>query len=643
MCRGYGPAHRGRLTAALLVLLTTATAAAQSTQATTAPASQPEPIAAYLQRAYVKSEHMIPMRDGVRLYTSVYRPREVAEPLPVLLVRTPYGCDPYGPDAFPSRVRSPEALLRDGVIFVKQDVRGCFQSEGAFVNMRPHIPSKRGPQDIDESSDTYDTIDWLIRELPANNGRVGMVGISYPGFYCSAGMIDAHPALVAVSPQAPIADWFFDDFFHHGAFFLPHAFNFFASFGKPRPAPTTQWAAGVTHGTPDGYQFFLDLGSLRNVNERWYHGQVAFWDEIAAHPTYDEFWQARNILPHLQRVAPHVLVVGGWFDAEDLYGALNTYRAIERQNPGVRNRLVMGPWAHGDWGADAGDRLGNVHFGEATGQTFRETIEAPFFLAALKDRGEFNAAEAIVFETGSNAWREFDAWPPRAAISRGFYLEPGGGLNWNSPKPPEAGDVFDEFVSDPAKPAPFTEVISIGMTDEYMTDDQRFAGRRPDVLVYRGEPLTADMTFAGPVLAELLVSTSAGDADWVVKLIDEYPPDAADYPGMRAGQRLGGYQMLVRSEVFRGRYRESYSAPRPFTPNEPTRVDVPLQDVLHTFRAGHRIVVQIQSTWFPLVDRNPQRYVENIFEADDADFIRATHRVYRSSRIVAGVIPAPRM
>ena len=577
---------------------------------------------------YVKTEHMVPMRDGVELFTAVYAPRDTTQTYPILMVRTPYSSRPYGPDEYRRRLGPSAAFDEDGYIFVYQDVRGCYMSEGSFVNMRPHVPAKESPADIDESSDTYDTIEWLLANVPGNNGRVGMWGISYPGFYASAGMADAHPALVAVSPQAPIADWWFDDFHHHGAFFLPHVFNFISSFGQPRPEPTTERHPRFKHGTPDGYRFFMDMGPLRNANERYLHGEVEFWNDIVAHPNYDEFWQARNILPHLNNVAPAVMTVGGWFDAEDLYGALNTYRTVEERNPGIFNVLVMGPWRHGGWGRSRGTRVGNIDFGAETSLEYRRDMLRPFFLHFLKGEGDLDLAEATVFETGADQWRSFDQWPPADAVAQDLYLHTGGGMSFDTPDSPEG---YDQYVSDPARPVPFTTDISKGMTSNYMTDDQRFAARRPDVLVYQTPVLESDVTLAGPIMADLWVSTSGTASDWIVKLIDVLPPETPDHDDVRDGVHLGGYQMMVRSEVMRGRFRNSYEHPEPFVPDEPTQVRVPLQDVLHTFRAGHRIMVQIQSTWFPLVDRNPQTYVDNIYLADEADFVTATQRVYSSA------------
>lgn len=590
---------------------------------------------------YTKREERIPMRDGVHLFTSIYVPKDTSKKYPILLMRTPYSVGPYGKDVY-RPVLGPNPLFqKEGYIFAYQDVRGRFMSEGEFVNMRPHIDDKKSKNDIDESSDTYDTVDWLVKNIPNNNGRVGQYGISYPGFYSSAGMIDAHPALKAVSPQAPIADWFFDDFHHHGAFFLPHGFNFLAIFGQPRPKPTTGWGKPFTHGTPDGYQFFLDMGSLKHADERYFHGNIAFWNEMADHPNYDAFWQARNLLPHLKHVAPAVMTVGGWFDAEDLYGALQTYRAVEKQNPGIYNTIVMGPWRHGGWSRTGGDRLGNVEFGSKTSDFYQKEIELPFFNHFLKDGPNAHLPEAYLFETGANRWRKFDVWPPADLKKRSLYFHAGGRLSFDPPT--EKDEAFDEFISDPAHPVPFTEVINVGMTAEYMTDDQRFASRRPDVVTYQTDVLKDDVTLAGPLMADLRVSTTGTDSDWAVKLVDVFPNDARDHKDLRPGEHMAGYQMMVRSEVIRGRFRNSNEKPEPFVPGEVTRVPLELQDVVHTFKKGHRIMFQVQCTWFPLVDRNPQKYVDNIFKADDKDFIKATQRVYHSaeqaSAVQVGILP----
>jgi uncharacterized protein len=574
---------------------------------------------------YSKTEYRIPMRDGVELFTAVYIPNGEG-PYPIMIKRTPYSVRPYGADEFPASLGPSSLFMEDGYIFVYQDVRGAYMSGGEFVNMRPHRIKKEKSTDIDESSDTWDTITWLLENIPKNIGKVGMWGISYPGFYAAAGMIDAHPALRAVSPQAPIADWFFDDFHHHGAFFLPHSFNFLSSFGLPRPEPTTERHSSFEHGTPDGYGFFQRLGPLDSANDRQFEGKVAFWDSLVEHPNYDEFWQDRNILPHIRNLPEAVLTVGGWFDAEDLYGPLNIYRTAEKKKSGGYNGLVMGPWSHGLWARGQGERLGNIHFGSDTSEFYREQIEFPFFSHYLKGRECPELPEAWMFETGSNEWRRFEQWPP-SGEKKSLYLAQGLSLDMN---PPVNGDpTWDEYISDPSKPVPFTETIDPGMTKAYMTDDQRFAARRPDVLAFSSPVLEEDVTLAGPVLADLWVSTSGSSADWVVKLIDVFPGEQVDSGENNPDRDMGGYQMMVRSEVIRGRFRNSYEHPESFEPNVPSRVRLPLQDILHTFKAGHRIMVQVQSTWFPLVDRNPGRYMDNMFEAAESDFIRTTQRIYR--------------
>jgi len=602
----------------------------------------PDDLDNYIRENYDKSIYRIPMRDGARLFTIVYTPKDQTESYPIMLFRTPYSIGSYEEGEYRTSLGPSELFAREGYIFAYQDVRGCYMSEGEFINMTPHVDAIDRGAGIDESSDTYDTIEYLLKELPNDNGRVGMWGISYPGFYAAASMIDAHPALKAVSPQAPIADWWYDDFHHHGAFFLPHGFRFLSSFGQPRPEPTTtRPGRDFEFGTEDGYLFYLDMGPLRNANEKYLKGKIAFWNEIIEHPNYDEFWEARNLLPHLNEVAPAVMTVGGWFDAEDLYGPLRIYRSIEAKNPDVFNVLVMGPWRHGGWSRTSGDSLGYVQFGSNTSEFYQHNIEFPFFQHFLKDEGSNDLPEAYVFETGANEWDTFEHWPPLDLQTRHLYARENSGLSFQPPQSNSASD-FDEYRSDPDKPVPFTDAIVQGMTTTYMVDDQRFAARRPDVLVYQTDGLDEDITLAGPIIANLWVSTSGTDSDWIVKVIDVFPPDYEDHDDTGERQDMGGYQMMVRSEVIRGRFRNDPSKPEPFVPNEPTHVVLPLQDVLHTFRAGHRIMVQIQSTWFPLVDRNPQRFVENIYLADEEDFQKATQRVYRSrefpTRIEVGVL-----
>ena len=582
--------------------------------------------AEYVREHFTKIERRIPMRDGVKLFTAVYIPKDASRKYPVLLLRTPYGIGNYGEGKLADWLGPTRLFLREGYIFADQDARGCFMSEGRMVDMRPHIDHKKGPDDTDESSDTYDTVDWLVKNVPNNNGRVGQYGGSYPGFYCAAGMIDAHPSLRAVSPQAPIADLYFDDAFRNGAFMLPHAFGYCCFWAQPRVTPTSKSPRRAPYqNTPDGYQFFLKLGSLKHVDDLYFHGKVPLWNQFVEHPNYDEFWQARNILPHLKHVAPAVMVVGGWFDAEDLYGTLHTYQAIGQQNPGIFNALVMGPWQHGGW--HTGERLGSIDLGGDTAAFFQKNIELAFFNRFLKDETAPRLPGATVFETGRNRWRQFERWPP-AVEKNHLYLHADSRLSFVPP--PDDGEAHDDYVSDPAKPAPFTHAVNSGMATDYMVEDQRFAGRRPDVLAYQTEILTDDVTVAGPIVADLRVATSGTDSDWVVKLIDIFPDNARDPAGMPRDEHLAGYEMLVRGQVLRGRFRNSLARPEAFVPNEVTQVKVPLQDVLHTFRKGHRIMIQIQSAWFPMIDRNPQKYVDNIFRANDGDFIKATQKVFRS-------------
>ncbi len=579
----------------------------------------------YIRLHYSKLEVKIKMRDGVELFTAIYSPKDTTKKYPILIKRTPYSSGPYGTDKFPAGLGPSEHFVKAGYIFVNQDVRGRFQSGGEFVQVTPHVPVKQTAKDTDESSDAYDTIDWLVKNLPGHNGKVGMFGISYPGFYASAGMIDAHPNLIAVSPQAPVGDWYFDDFLHNGAFFLAHAVPWLGNNAAARPMPTTDKSPPIQYPTPDGYKLFLEAGAMESVNKTLIKDAVPFWNEMMQHPNRDEFWKKRAIMPHLKNVAPTVMVVTGWYDAEDLYGSFKSYQAIEAQNPGVNNVLVVGPWAHGGWAGGDGDKLGSANFGSKTAAFYRAEIEFPFFEKYLKGEKLPAPAEATVFETGSNTWRTFDAWPPKGRKGQQLFLADGGKLEGNKPASPGTKTSgFDEYISDPAKPVPSTEKITAVMPNEYMTDDQRFAARRPDVLVYQTEPMKEDLTVAGPLDVELWVSTTGSDADFIVKLIDVFPdsPDAANQPG---------YQMMLRSEVFRGRFRNSFEKPEAFTPGEPAKVKIELLDVLHRFQKGHRLMVQIQSTWFPLVDRNPQKFVPNIYLAKPEDFIKATHRIHRSA------------
>ncbi|HTS31791.1 MAG TPA: CocE/NonD family hydrolase [Bryobacteraceae bacterium] len=583
----------------------------------------------YIRAHYTKYEYQVPMRDGKKLFTSVYLPKDTSQQYPIMLDRTPYNVGPYGADNFKASLGPSEKFAREGFIFVYQDVRGRFMSEGEFTNMTPHLDVKHGPKDVDESSDTYDTIEWLIHHLPNHNGKVGMWGISYPGFYTAAGIIDAHPALKAASPQAPITDWFVgDDFHHNGALYLPHAYRFFGGFGHPRPMPTLPPTPAPAANLPDAYSFFLSLGPLTNVNEKFFKNDVPFWTEMMQHATYDEFWQARDLRRHLKNIKPAVMTVGGWFDAEDLFGALNTYKEIEKSSPGAYNILVMGPWFHGGWSRSDGDSLGAVQFGAKTSVFYRDEIEFPFFNYWLKGKPDPKLPEAYVFETGTNQWRREDAWPPKDAQSKMLYLHAEGRLSFDPPK--DSGPAFDEYLSDPSKPVPYIGGQAPGMTREHMVEDQRFASTRTDVLTYQSDELTGDVTISGPVSPSLFVSTSGTDSDWVVKLIDVYPEDYPNPEPNPLGLHMGGYQQLIRGEIFRGKFRNSFSKPEPFVPGKVEKIEYTMPDIDHCFRKGHRIMVQIQSSWFPLADRNPQKFVD-IYNAKASDFAKATERVYRSA------------
>ncbi len=602
--------------------------------------TQPNAVnAAFIRENYSKFEYRIPMRDGVKLFTSVYIPKDVwsdGKSYPIMLQRTPYNVKPYGADQYRENLGPSEFFAREKFIFVYQDIRGRFMSEGEYSLLRPHNPHK-GEKDIDESTDTYDTVDWLIKNLAGNTGKVGMWGISQPGFYVTAGMIDAHPALVAVSPQAPVTDYYMgDDVYHNGAFMLAHRFSFYTGFklreGDPAPAPA-QNPPRFDYGTPDGYQFFMDMGALANADEKYFKHQQPLWIANLDHASYDQFWQSRAIWKYLQGIKPAVMLTGGWYDTEDPQGLLKQFDFMEKNTPPKTLMLVMGPWNHGGFSRGDGDRLGNISFGSKTGLYYRQNIEFPFFMYYLKGKGDGKFPKAWLFETGVNQWRRFDQWPPRAAESKSFYLASRGRLSFEPPA--EAG--FDEYVSDPNKPVPYIGFTAPGVLNTYMTEDQRFAATRPDVLVYQTEPLDYDLTALGPISVDLKVSTSGTDSDFVVKVIDVFPPDYPDErplePGGGRGNvpanavRMGGYQELIRGEPFRGKFRKSFEKPVPFEPGKPDRITFRLPDVAHTWRPGHRVMVQIQSSWFPLVDRNPQKIMD-IPKAHSNDFVKATERVY---------------
>src|SRR5215204_3536415 len=585
---------------------------------------------------YTKYEFRVPMRDGVKLFTSIYVPKDISQKYPFLITRTPYSVGPYGIDRYRTALGPSEHFQKEGFIFVYQDARGRYMSEGEFQQVRPFVPDKKSNKDIDESTDTFDTIEWLLKNVSNNNGRAGMVGVSQPGFHVAASIINSHPALKAASPQAPTADYFMgDDVYHNGAFMLGANFGFYSGFVPRGDAPQPpQQALQFDPGTPDMYDFFLRIPPLARANAVLFGGKATYWQEIVDHTVYDDFWKQRSLWRYMDDVKCAVLNVGGWYDAEDPMGPLHIYRSVEKKNPAAVNQLVMGPWSHGGWGRGPGNRLGNVGFAMNTGEFFREQIQFPFFMKHLKDKGP-DLPEAWMFLTGIDEFRKLPAWPPKDLSPKAMYLDAAGHLSTTQPKDAAA---FDEYVSDPNKPVPYIGYIGEGMTSDYMTEDQRFASQRTDVLTYRTEPLDKDMIIAGPIKVNLRVSSTGTDSDFVVKVIDVYPndyPTPAATPGQPVAAnavKMGGYQQLVRGEPFRAKFRNSFEKPEPLKPGEPVTISFELPDVYHAFRTGHRVMVQVQSSWFPLVDRNPQKFME-IPQAAPADFQKATQRIYRSSSI----------
>ncbi|NOR26958.1 MAG: CocE/NonD family hydrolase [Lutibacter sp.] len=607
----------------------------------------------YAQENYDKIETTITMRDGVKLFTTVYSPKDKSKTHPILLQRTPYSVRPYGADKFRKNIGPNKHLMKEGNIIVYQDVRGRWMSEGTFDNMRAYIPNKKDSTYVDESSDTYDTIDWLVKNVENNNGNVGTWGISYPGFYSTYSTIDAHPALKAASPQACIGDFFFDDFHHNGAYLLSY-FRITPLFGTPKDTPTdTAWYKMPKLNTKDQYQFFLDAGPLSNLNKYYQNERLDnpnlelndksddfFWEELKEHPNYDEVWQSKGIIQHLKKINSHVatMVVGGWFDAEDLYGPLETYKTIEKYNKENYNTLVFGPWSHGQWASSkAKNAVGNYYFGDSISLFYQENTETKFFNHFLKGKGDENSGlpEAYVYDTGKKEWKTYDTWPPKNSKKKHFYLSDNQKLTSSEEK-----EIGVQFISNIKKPVPYSEDIKMVFTPrKYMTDDQRFSARRSDVLVYETEILNKDLTLAGDILAKLQVATTGTAADWIVKVIDVHPTDPEENNDNIQGHlKMSNYHLLVRSEVMRGKFRNSFTYPEPFIPNKKTEVAIKLQDVFHTFKKGHKLQVQVQSTWFPLIDLNPQTYVDNIFKATEEDFKTQTHTVFTSSSIEFSVL-----
>ena len=596
----------------------------------------------YVEAHYTKYEFRIPMRDGKRLFTAVYVPKDAAGgPYPFLMDRTPYSVGPYGEDRYPTHLGPSEEFQKSGYIFVYQDVRGRWMSEGEFVEMRPHIDEKKTPQDVDDASDTYDTIEFLLKHVANNNGKVGIWGISYPGFYTSASIIDSHPALVAASPQAPMTDLFLgDDAYHGGAFMLSANFGFYAFFHPQTEPQTPKPTVPFDFGTPDSYKFYLQAGSLANMEKEYLKGSNWLYNDQMKHDTYDAYWQSRDLSRHMKNVKCAVLVVGGWYDAEDLSGPYKTFYAINKFNPDTTTTLVEGPWVHGGWARGDGTHLGDVQFNAKTSEYFRTNIQFPFFEHYLKGNGAAQP-KAEVFETGTNVWRSFDAWPPKAATAKTLYFHAGGKLSF---EPPTEAKGMDEYVSDPNHPVPFVGYTTDTVPQRYMVDDQRFASYRPDVLVYETDPLEEDVTIAGPISPKLKISSSGTDSDFDVKLIDVYPEDYPDPEEATGGKRvldapplhMGGYQELLRGEPFRAKFRNSWEKPEALTPGKEADVNFIMPDLFHTFRRGHRIMVHVQSSWFPLTDRNPQTFTD-IPNAKPEDFKPATEQVFRQRDAASGV------
>ena len=607
----------------------------------------------FVRSHYTKYEFQIPMRDGVRLFTSVYVPKAEAfadhGPYPFLISRTPYSAGPYGEDKYPMHLGPSDEFEKGGYIFVTQDVRGRWMSEGEFVEMRPHIDVKKSAKDVDDSSDMYDTLEYLLKHVQNNNGKAGIWGISYPGFFTAASIIDSHPALVAASPQAPMNNLFLgDDTFHNGAFKLSATYGFYQFFVPQKNPHSEERGPEFDFGTPDSYKFYLEGGNLSDLTKKML-APSKLWEDQMRHDTYDEFWKSRTLDGHMKNVKCAVLVVGGWFDAEDLAGPLRIYDSVRKFNPSTPATLVEGPWVHGGWMRSAGDHLGDAQFGAKTSEFFRAQVQFPFFEHYLKGKGAAQPA-AVVFETGTNVWHRLEAWPPKAATTKTLYFHADGKLNFDAPT--EAASK-DEYISNPAHPVPFVGYTTDTVPQRFMVDDQRFASTRPDVVTYQTEPLAEDLTIAGPVAPHLKIASSGTDSDFVVKLIDVYPDDYPDPSGEGHGNKrvldapplhMGGYQQLLRGEPFRAKFHASWEKPTPLVPGKLTAIDFSMPDVYHTFRRGHRIMVQVQSSWFPLVDRNPQTFTDIPF-AKPEEFKKATEEIYHQKNAASGlevlVLPQP--
>jgi uncharacterized protein len=582
-----------------------------------------------------KTEVMIAARDGVKLHTGIYAPKDIKEALPIVLERTPYGLkdDDKG---YSKKLERYVEMIPDDYIFVFQDIRGRYGSEGTFVMNRP-VRDPKNAKSIDEGTDTYDTIDWLVKNVPHNNGRVGLLGISYGGWLTVMGMLEPHPALKAVSEQASPADMFLgDDFHHNGAFRLSYGYEYSTMM------ETDKTNFKFAFDRFDTYDWYLRLGPLSNANVKYIHGKLPTWNDFVAHPNYDAFWKQQAMAYLLKKPTVPNLNVAGWWDQEDFYGPMKIYEILEKNDPNHLNYLVAGPWNHGGWGGGPGNSLGLIPFGSDTGTYFRQKIEAAWFAHWLKDKGELPLKEALLFQTGSDEWVKFDSWPPKNAETKSLYFREDGKLSFDAPDAP--GPAFDTYVSDPAHPVPYRHrPIDMTYPDDHpggwytwLVQDQRFVDKRPDVLSWETDELKEDVTLAGQVTAKLFASTTGSDSDWIVKLIDVYPES---HP---SNWRLSGYELMIADEVFRGKFRKSFEKPEPIAPNVVTPFTIDLHTANHVFKKGHGIMVQVQSTWFPIIDRNPQKFVANIFEAKASDFQKATQRIYRTkgqaSRVEIAVV-----
>jgi putative CocE/NonD family hydrolase len=601
---------------------------AQTPAPTSAPTPAPTPAPV---EAFDKSEKMVEMRDGARLYTEIFVPKGVREPLPIIFLRTPYGVTGWGERSINGAFL--KELVEDGYIFAFQDIRGRFKSEGKFVMDRP---PRSDPKGIDEGTDAYDTIEWMVKNVPHNNGRVGMTGGSYDALLAVMATLEPHPALKAVSEQATPADLFMgDDFYHNGAFRLSYGFEY------AYELESSKENAEFKFDRYDTYEWYLGLGAIANADAKYFHARLPTWNNFVQHPNYDAFWKGMALTYYLKRPLVPIMHVAGWWDQEDFYGPVKAYEALEKEDADHLNYLVVGPWNHGGWAGRNGDKLGNINFESATSKYFREKILAPWFAHFLKDKGDWSEPEAITFQTGANKWISYEAWPPREGVTeRKLYFQEGGRLSFEQPL--RDGPVeFDQYVSDPAHPVPYRSrpieptynPSEKGNSRWYtwLLEDQRFVHQRPDVLSWETEALETDVVVSGRIVANLFASTSGTDSDWVLKLIDVYPQVYAKEP------KMGGYQLMVANEILRGRFRKSFERPEGVAPGQVNEYVIDLHTSNHRFLKGHKIMVQVQSTWFPLYDRNPQRFVPNIFMAKDSDYQRATQRIFRSKRFASRV------